>query len=422
MNVNFSIKLTPKQQEVYNLLHKDDVNIVVTRFSRQCGKTVLAEVLLIENLLKENSYSVYISPTFQLGRKVYKEITTMLNGKGLIKKANSSTLTIETVFNSTLQFFSIEAYTSIRGTTVSGILVLDECGYYPDLLPNGEEPWSNVIMPITKARKPKVLMISTPRGKRGMFWEFYNRALNGDNGIVEVSATIYDDALVTEREIEEIKKQVSDLAFQQEFLVKFLDSSLTYFTGFEKCFDNFKYNHFSKQWIGIDLSANGKDETIVTKINTDNQVEQYTISGTLDSKYKQMADIINNANNLQGVYIEGNSIGAPIINEIKKLVKRKSLIYEWTTTNKSKNEILSNLAVKIASKEIKFNIEDTALYSQFGTFITKWTKSGNIQLEAQQGHKDDKIMSLGIALQAKEDIKTSNDLTFVKKPTPFKIQ
>lgn len=139
--------------------------------------------MLIEYLFKKNTYNVYISPTFQLGRKVYTEITKMLEGKGVIKKANASTLTIETIYGSTLQCHSIEAYTSIRGTTVSGILVMDECAYYPDLLPNGEEPFSNVIYPIIKARKPKVLCISTPRGKRGMYWQLYLRAVEGEKDI-----------------------------------------------------------------------------------------------------------------------------------------------------------------------------------------------------------------------------------------------
>ena len=72
----------------------------------------------------------------------------------------------------------MEAYTSIRGLTINGILVLDECAYYPDMLPNGEEPWGNILMPIVKARKPKVVFISTPRGKRGILWDMYLRAKN----------------------------------------------------------------------------------------------------------------------------------------------------------------------------------------------------------------------------------------------------
>jgi hypothetical protein len=358
--------------------------------------------MLIENLLKKNKFSAYISPTFQLGRKVYKEIVSLLDGKGIIKKANSSTLTIETITNSTLQFYSVESYTAIRGTTVNGVLICDEAAYYPDVLPNGENIWGNVIMPITKARQPLTIFISTPCGKQGFFYDFYLRALNGEDGIKYLERTIYDDNLVNEEQIEEIKRSIPPKAFEQEFMCKFLDSSLTFFQGFENCFVKDMQYSGAKEWIGVDLSGDGTDETIVTKVNDNNQIIQFKIEGTLDQKYRKIADIINQTNPVAS-YIENNGLGAPMINEIKKLVKRKSNIYEWNTSNSSKEEIISYLAVKVANKELYFN--DSELYSQFGTFICKISKTKKLTFAAQEGKKDDRIMSLAIALRCMEDLK-----------------
>lgn len=384
-------------------MHQKDTKYLMCRFSRQCGKTVIAECLLIEQLCKANTYSLYVSPSFQLGRRVYKDIVNLLEGKNIISKANGSTLTIETIYGSILQFGSMEAYQSLRGLTVSGILVLDECCFYPDQLPNGDEPWGNILMPITKARNPKVLAISTPNGKRGFAYDWYCKALEGVEGFKEVSATIYDDSLINKEQIEQIKASVPYLSFRQEFMVEWLDGANTYFQGFEDCFTRFSFNDNTKQYIGIDLSANGKDETIVTKINKDNQVYQYVIKGTLDDKYKKIANIINETSNLQIAYIENNGIGAPIINEVQKLVKNKNIIKEWNTNNTSKNEILSDLALEIANKTISFNEEDKPLFAQFNTFIMKFSKTSKIQLEASSGHHDDRIMSLAIALRAKDD-------------------
>lgn len=402
MKVNFKIKLTNGQEEAYKLAHEKDTKQLVLVWSRQSGKSVFAEIMLIENLLKKNKFSAYISPTFQLGRKVYKEIVNLLDGKGIIKKANSSTLTIETITNSTLQFYSVESYTAIRGTTVNGVLICDEAAYYPDVLPNGENIWGNVIMPITKARQPLTIFISTPCGKQGFFYDFYLRALNGEDGIKYLERTIYDDNLVDKEQIEEIKRSIPPKAFEQEFMCKFLDSSLTFFQGFENCFvKDMQYNG-TKEWIGVDLSGDGTDETIVTKVNDNNQVIQYKIEGTLDQKYRKIADIINQTNPVAS-YIENNGLGAPMINEIKKLVKRKSNIYEWNTSNSSKEEIISYLAVKVANKELYFN--DSELYSQFGTFICKISKTKKLTFAAQEGKKDDRVMSLAIALRCMEDFK-----------------
>jgi len=403
MELRFDIKLTEGQKAAYDLCHNKDNKRVILCYSRQSGKSVLAEILLIEHLFKKYTFNAYISPTFQLGRKVYKEITQLLEGSGIIKKANSTTLTIETIYGSTLQFYSAEAYTAIRGTTISGVLIIDEAAYIQDVLPNGENFWGNVVMPITKARKPLVVMISTPCGKSGFFYDFYLRALNKEEGTAYLVRTIYDDGLVTKEEIEEIKKSIPPKAFEQEFECKFLDSSLTFFEGFENCFGDYPY-HQGKEWLGVDISGNGEDETIVTKINTENEVQQYLITGTLDTKYKKIADIINKSNAV-AVYMENNGLGAPIINEVKKLVQYKSKIYEWTTTNSSKEEIISNLAVAIANVDIHFNKEDTELFSQFGTFISKISKTKKLTFAAQDGKKDDRIMSLAIALQCKNDFK-----------------
>ena len=405
MQLNFDIKLTKKQQEAYDILHDPNCQFLIARYSRQCGKTILAEVMLIEYLCKPNTYSAYISPTFQLGRKVFSELTKLLEPTGIIKKANASTLTIESVYGSTLQFFSIEAYTSIRGTTVSGILVMDEMAYFPDILPNGEEPWSNVVYPLIKARKPKVLAISTPRGKRGDFYKLYLKALSDNKKYREITATIYDDDLITEEEINDIRAGISEIAFRQEFLVEWLDSSLTFFTGFENCFSDFTYNNNERQYIGVDLSANGEDATILTKINDSMQVESITIEGTLDQKYKRIADIINNVKNLAGAYLEINGVGSPMFNEIRKLVQHKSKLREWVTTNSSKEDIVSNLAVAISKKDIHFNNDDKKLWAELGSFVVKYTKTGKMQFEAMSGRHDDAVLSLAIALQAKNDLK-----------------
>ena len=374
------------------------------------GKTLFAEVMLIEYLCKQNKFNAYISPSFSQGRKVYRELIELLSPSGIITKANSSTLTIETKYGSTFQAFSMETPNAIRGYTVSGILVMDEVSFFPDTLPDGSEPWSSVIMPITKARKPKVLVISTPKGKRGLFYEMYLRGVAQEKGFREITATIYDDKLVTEEEIEDIKRRVSPMAFEEEFMVKFLDSSVTFFRGYENVFSDYVYNENVKQWIGIDLSANGEDATIVTKVNELMQVKQYKVDGTLDSKYRQIADIINSTGNLQMSYLEINGIGAVMLNEIQKLVSNKSKLREWTTTNQTKEKAVSTLAMAIANKEIHFSNEDKELFSELGTFIVKYTKTGHMQFEALAGRHDDRVMALAIALQAKLD----HDYKFTK--------
>ena len=80
MEVRFDIKMTEGQKSAWKLCHDKKNKIVVLCYSRQCGKSVLCEILLCEYLFKKNTFNAYISPTFQLGRKVYNEIMQLLEG------------------------------------------------------------------------------------------------------------------------------------------------------------------------------------------------------------------------------------------------------------------------------------------------------------------------------------------------------
>ena len=416
MRVNFDIKLTKKQKEAYDIMHDKECKFLIARWSRQCGKTIFAEIMLIEYLCKKNTFNAYISPTFSQGKKVYAELNQLLEGSGIIKKSNAADLRIDTIYGSSLKFFSMESPTAIRGNTISGLLVLDEAAFFPTQLPSGEDPYYNVIFPTIKARKPKVLVISTPCGRQGMYYDLYLKAFNKEKGYRELTATIYDDELISKEEIEDIKKGYPPLAFKQEFEVEFLDNALTVFPNFENCFDG----HFErgKCWIGIDPSSVGEDNTIVSIINKDNQVRQIKVDGTLDVKYAKIAQILNKFSPV-ATYIENNSIGEVMANEIRKKLYRKSNFYTFTTTNESKKQYISLLSVAIANGEIHFESNNKLLYSELSTFTFKLTKGGNITYAARDGYHDDTVTSLGIALQCKEDFqyKPINRGNFIRTNT-----
>lgn len=427
MKLHFNINLSKKQKEIYDTIHDPLIQQVVAVMSRQIGKTTIATILMIEYLVKIPNGSVfYISPDYGVGKKVFREIATLLENTGLIKSKNNSDLTITITNGSILKFFTAKNASAFRGNTCKSLLVIDEAAFFPEQTPDGQLIWSAIIKPACKVYKPKILLISTPCGKNGFFYEEYLKGCSntGFNYIKTITATIYDDNLVTSEEIEEIKAGIPKLAWEQEFMVKFLDSSLTVFNGYEEQFTNDK--HLTKfelgtnpVWIGVDLSTQGDDNTIVTLIGESNILTQYKIDGELDVKYRRIADIIESVKNLGCCYIEENGIGVPIINEIKKLVKRnRGLIRPFTTTNKSKTEDVGRLCLMISNKDIWFDAENTDLFSEMGTFIYRINKNTKtITYAAKDGYHDDRVMSLLLAVRAKEEhsaFSYKKDVNFVK--------
>ena len=401
MQIQFDLKLSKSQQEVYDLIHDDRYKFYTVVFSRQAGKSTLMEVLVIEWLLEKFKSIAYVCRNYILAKKLYRELIRIIPAK-LIKTQNGSDLFIESIYGSTLNLFSAESGASLRGQSFH-YLILDEFAFHKMEQPDGTHLWNDILSPTMKAKGKKCIFVSTPLGKNNMLYEMYQRGLSSEYPkYVSILKTIYDDGFVTPEEIDDIKKSIPDLSFRQEYMCEWLDDALSFFNGFSECFDITKYND-GRCYMGIDLSGDGQDATIVTKINVDGEVEQYEVSGTLDMKYRQIADIINNEPNLQIAYLENNGIGKPMILEISKLVKNKSKIKEWTTTNSSKEEIVSDLAVEIANKNVHFKKDDTKLFSELSNFVVSVSKSKKLTFAARGGGHDDRVLSLALALRAKKD-------------------
>lgn len=418
MNINFDIQLSKSQKEVYDLVHDYKYKYITVVFSRQSGKTVLMLVLCIEWLLKSKCSIAYVCRNFTLAKKLYRELIKLLP-KDIISSSNGSDFFIETINGSTLNFYSSEQGNSLRGQTFN-YMICDEFAFFKMEQTDGTHLWNDILSPTLKSRGKKCIFVSTPLGKNNPLYEMYKRGYSDDfPNYASILKTIYDDGFVSQSDIEEIKKSIPELSFRQEYLCEWLDDGNTFFTGYADCFDINKYTS-GKCWIGVDLSTDGQDATILTKINERNEVYQHEINGNLDYKYVQISKIINESNPV-GVYIENNGIGSPMINEIKKLVNKKNKLHEWTTTNSSKEEIVSNLAVKIANRDIHFLKDDIKLYNELGDFVVTVSKSRKLTFAARGNSHDDRVMSLAMATQAKEDFKAYNISNTVFMPSMEKI-
>lgn len=416
MKVNIKgIKLTESQRLIYNAANDKEHRIVMCNLSRQQGKTTVVMLLCMKWLTEKNQDIIYFTPTFTLAKRIYNNIIKMLPLQ-FVRKANASDLFIEAINGSQLRFFSGEAAQAARGSNCTK-LVIDEAAYIKQEI-DGQDFYYNIVLPLTKVHCDKIVMISTPKSTFGFYHDLCMQAISGErDDMIYIKRTIYQDSLIKPEEIEELKKGYPPMAWKCEFECQFISNALSVFPNYDSCFDE-TYTT-GKCWVGIDPSSVGEDNTILTVINEKNQVKQYKIDGELDSKYAQIAKLINHYTPI-ATYIENNSIGEVMANEIKKQLTRKSNFYTFSTTNESKKDYISLIAVAIANNEIHFEPDNKLLYSELGTFTYHLTKTGNITYAAVDGKHDDTVTSLGIAMQCKQDFKyTGKNNTFI--PTAIKI-
>ena len=418
-----NLKFTKTQEKAWRILNMANCKELVLAWSRQSGKSVFLEFSCIYFLLKKWANIGYITPQFAHSRKVYSDIIKILEPTGLIKTANASTLQIELINGNRLSFFSAESPTAIRGNSFRGLVVVDEAAFVNDTTSDGQDFFNSILMPTCKAYKPKVIYASTPLAKSGTFYTKFMRGQEGHphtdtpNKVYSIKATIYDDSLITAEEIEEIKNSIPEASFQREFMVEFMDNAMSAFTDYSDKFTLKKQIDFNQPlWIGVDFHSVGSDSTIVSLINNDNDVWQIEIKGGLDAQYRQIANILDKCKKLVIAYMESNSIGEVMLNEVKKLTKQRSKIIEWCTTNESKEIQVGLVQTHLTKDMMHFEESNKQLKNQFDTFGYAISKTRKITYAALSGHHDDRVLSLMIAMQAKEDYAYSggSNIVFIK--------
>ena len=105
----------------------------VVKSKRQVGKTTMAENILLECAIKHPStLSVLVEPTLDQCRRVYKEMVRAIEETPVLRRKNDSLLEIELDTGSQILFKSAEQRDNLRGFTITGILVVDECAFIQD--------------------------------------------------------------------------------------------------------------------------------------------------------------------------------------------------------------------------------------------------------------------------------------------------
>ena len=410
--------MTETQKRAWKLLNNKLTKNLVLCQSRQSGKSVFLQFVAIYRMCQSPKANIgYVAPFFSHCRKAYSDIIRILQPSGLIKSANAQTLQIELITGARMSFFSAESPNALRGNTFSLVLA-DECSYISDTTSDGQDFWNSVLSPTGKARKAQFIYASTPREKGSFFHKMYIKGLDDKTYKTRtIHADIYADSLLTEEEIQEIKDSIPELSFRMEYMCEFMDNAMSAFTDYTDKFTLKKQIDFNQPlWIGVDFHSVGSDSTIVSLINADNDVWQIEIKGGLDAQYRQIANILDKCKKLVIAYMESNSIGEVMLNEVKKLTKQKSKIIEWCTTNESK-EIQVGLVQTHLTKDIMhFEENNKQLKNQFDTFGCSISKTRKITYAALSGHHDDRVLSLMIAMQAKEDYAYSggSNIVFIK--------
>ena len=375
----------------------------VVKSRRQVGKSIMIENLLIMNALElAHTTNYMVSPSFNQADKIYNEMKEVLDKKPFVKKMNNLKRQIFFKNGSEIRCFSAEQGEYLRGYTVSGVLCVDESAYISDDI-------IDIIMPWTNANNAPVIFCSTPLAKAGRFYNMYMMGLDpNESSVFSYDWTEYDcSALLSPARLEFFRRTLDPLKFKTDYLGMFLDNESAFFGDYNDCLVSRKPAFIEGQecYFGIDWGSGvGGDYTAIAIVKKSGK--KMILLDIVYFNDKDPNATINEIEKLadkwkpKKITVETNSIGNVYFGLLKDRMKFKGIpVNGFTTTNDSKDKIISRLQVLMQNSDIEL-FPEPELLVELGAYELEFSKTGKRIMNAKSGQHDDLIMALAIAINS----------------------
>lgn len=266
------------------------------------------------------------------------------------------------------------------------------------------EVWSRILRPMLADYRAPAYFYSTPRG-RNWFYDLYMKGVSGDSGWKSWKQPTSINKYITAEEIEESKKDMSELLFQQEFMAEFLSDDTGVFKRIRQCIVGaYKAAIPGRFYVmGVDL-AKTVDFTVLTVLDsvTREVVAWERFNDLAWSVQKlRVQELAARYNNALCV-VDCTGVGDPITEDLQRA--GLSMWYDgekpgFKFTNDSKSKLINNLAIAIEQRRITFPNE-AVLIDELMSYEYAITDSGRITYNAPDGKHDDAVISLALACWA----------------------
>lgn len=336
------------QKDVYDAVDnsRGSGKIFVCKSRRQVGKSFLLTTLLIKSCLERpQTISCCVEPTQAQNRKVFQQITDMLEGSGAIVSANASLLEIEFANRSRLLFKSAEQRDNLRGFSVNGLLCVDEAAFISDDV-------IEILFPLADAHKAPIFMVSTPLFESGLFYTLFIKGLDKEVTRIEsFDWNKYDTSkYLSEENLKMYRETLTANKFRSEYLGEFISDGSYVFGNIKDCIG---YSTKLPLYAGIDW-ASGKngDDTVVTLIDEDCAVVGIECLNDMDAtaQIDRIVQYLNQYPSIEKIQVEINSIGSVFYDMLK--TKYNKPIIQFNTSNESKRRIIEQLIKAFENKTI----------------------------------------------------------------------
>lgn len=188
---------------------------IILNCSRQSGKSITAALLATHTTVYQpGSLVLLLSPSLRQSQELFRKCLDVYRVLSEVADAETeSKLRLELENGSRLIALPGKEST-IRGFSGAALLIADEAARVPDSL-------YQAIRPMIAVSGGRVLLLSTPCGKRGFFFQEWTE---GGDSWERVEVTAHDCPRISAEWLQSEREAIGDYWFDQEYLCQFRDS------------------------------------------------------------------------------------------------------------------------------------------------------------------------------------------------------
>ena len=207
----------PSQMAMINAINNPKYRFLCAALSRRQGKTYIANVIGQLVSLIPNSNVLIMSPNYSLSQISFDLQRSLIKHFDLeVTKDNAKDKVITLSNGSSVRMGSINQVDSCVGRSYD-LIIFDEAA-----LTDGRDAFNVALRPTLDREGSKAIFVSTPRGRNNWFSEFFNRGYNSDfPEWCSIRATYRDNPRMSESDILEARKSMSEAEFKQEYEADF---------------------------------------------------------------------------------------------------------------------------------------------------------------------------------------------------------
>ena len=416
-----SMEMRKYQMEMLDLLDKHQKCVFM--LGRQMGKSMTVGLYILwYAMFSTEPVNIFIlankgrtaSSLLSDIKTTYEELAPYI--KRGVNEYNKTSIQFD---NGSVIQSSTTTESAIRGESVS-LLLLDE---FAHVAPHIAEPFYESAQP-TISTGGKIVLVSTPKGNTGQFFEIYHGAEQGQNGYIPFKATWELVPGRDEKWKEETIKDIGEIRFNQEHGCSFIGSSATLVSG-ETLKENmlrigediapFQYENMDV-WekpkaghiyvLGVDVAKGvGKDYSVIQVLDiTTNKYRQVACyaSNTIDPfdlcvKVNEIGTTYNNAY----ACIENNTYGHEVCRTLWEEYCYENLYKEgigrnhYGVTSNVKSKAMATSVLKRQLEQKILLLRDKKTLKELFGFIE--VRPNIYGCEGSNSH-DDRVMALSWAV------------------------